>query len=65
MLREKVKVLTQIRIRTNPVEAPLNEKKSYENFLQNLEIEETKYIEDLITDEDGNSWLWLLVSFTF
>lgn len=65
MLREKVKVLTQIRTRTKPVEAPINEKKSYGNLLQNLEIEETKYIEDLITDEDGNSWLWLLVSFTF
>jgi hypothetical protein len=65
MRREKEKILTQIRTRTKPVEAPINEKKSYGNLLQNLEIEETKYIEDLITDEDGNSWLWLLVSFTF
>ena len=65
MFREKVKVLTQIRTRTKSVEAPINKKKSYENLLQILELEETKYIEDLITDEDGNSWLWLLVSFTF
>jgi hypothetical protein len=39
--------------------------KGYEYLFQSLEIEETNLYEDLIKDEDGNSWLWLLVSLTF